>query len=95
MYCCGRAAIDLEPAREPESGHAVDQPEVDGLRLAPLVRVHRLERHAEDLRGGGLVHVAIFGESLEQAGIVGQVRHDAQLDLRIVRRHQHVAGRRR
>ena len=36
----------------------------------------------------------IAGEGAQQACVAGQVRHDAQLDLRIVRRQQHVARRR-
>ena len=38
--------------------------------------------------------VAILGERLQQAGVAGQVRHDAQFDLGIVRGDQHVARRR-
>jgi hypothetical protein len=40
------------------------------------------------------VDVAVGGEGAQQAFIARQVRHDAQLDLRIVGRQQQVAGRR-
>ena len=36
----------------------------------------------------------VLGEGAQQACVAGQVRHDAQLDLRVVRRQQHMAGRR-
>ncbi len=52
------------------------------------------ERHAEDLRRGRLVHVPVFRECGEQAFVARQVRHDPQLDLRVVGRQQHVARRR-
>jgi hypothetical protein len=32
------------------------------------------------------MHILALGEGIEQAFVVGQVRHDAQLDLRIVGR---------
>jgi hypothetical protein len=47
------------------------------------------------LGGGGAVDVGILGEGLEQARVAGQVRHDAQLDLRIVGRDDDVSRARR
>ena len=46
---------------------------------------------AEHFRRGRLVHVTIRSERRAQPRITGQVRHDAQLDLGIVRREQHAA----
>ncbi len=40
------------------------------------------------------MHVLAGGEGLEQALVLRQVRHDAQFDLRIVRRHDHRSRRR-
>ena len=74
--------------------HAVDEAEVDDLGHAALVGDDFIQRHAEHLGGGGGVDVAVFGKGGQQAGVVGQVRHDAQFDLRIIGRHQHMPGRR-
>ena len=40
------------------------------------------------------MHVLAVGEGLQQPGILRDVRHDAQLDLRVVGRHHLVARRR-
>jgi hypothetical protein len=37
------------------------------------------------------VYVTVFGKSAEQSFITGQVRHDPQLDLGIIRGQQHTA----
>ena len=49
-----------------------------------------VERRAEHFGGGRLVDVLVAGEGAQQAFVPRQVRHDAQLDLRIVGRQQHV-----
>ncbi len=36
------------------------------------------------------MHILVLGERTQQALVAGQVRHDAQLDLRVVGRQQHV-----
>jgi alkyl hydroperoxide reductase subunit AhpF len=54
------------------------------LAVAPLVLAHFLQRHAEHLGRGGLVHVVAVLEGVAQALVARQVRHDAQLDLRVV-----------
>ena len=41
-------------------------------------------RDAEDLAGGGAVHVLAVGEGVEQAIVAREVGHDAQFDLRVV-----------
>jgi hypothetical protein len=60
------AALDAQLPRESEGRHAVDETEVDGLGAAPLVRGHRREVDAEDLRCRGAVHVELLGESVLQ-----------------------------
>ncbi|CAM5321942.1 hypothetical protein RLIN73S_06476 [Rhodanobacter lindaniclasticus] len=90
----GLGAVHAELARQAERAHAVHQAEVDRLGGAALVRADLLRLEAEHLGGGGAVHVAAFVERLEQAFVAGQVGHDAQFDLRIVRRH-HLPARRR
>jgi phosphoglycolate phosphatase len=86
------AALDAELARQAERGHAVDQAEVDGLGGAPLLTADLLRRQTEDLGGGGAMDIFAGAEGGEQALVAGQMRHDAQLDLRIVR-GQHPAAR--
>ena len=86
----GLAALDAELAREPERRHSVDQSEVDGLRGTPLLGADLVRRHAEDLGSRRLVDVPVLGEGPQQALVPGEVRHDAQLDLRVVGRDQQV-----
>jgi hypothetical protein len=78
----------------PNGGHAVDEPEVDRLRRAPLLAGDGFVRDVEDFRGRRAVDVAVLGERARETRIARQVRHDAELDLRIVRRQQHLALRR-
>ena len=40
------------------------------------------------------MHIEVVPEGMQQTFVLGQVSHDAQLDLRVVRRHQFVAERR-
>src|SRR5690606_40308829 len=40
--------------------------------------------HAEHLSGGGAVNILTGGEGLQQTLVARQVRHDAQLNLRII-----------
>ena len=84
------AALDVELLREAERAHAVDQPEVHGLDVAPLIGTDLLRRDAEDLARGRAMDVVSFMEGVQERRIGRKVRHDAQLDLRVVGRHQHV-----
>ena len=82
-----------ELAGQAEGRHAIHQAEIDCLGRAPLIGGDRIERHAEHFGRGRLVNVALLGEGAQQTdSSAGQVRHDAQLDLRVVRRDQRVAG---
>src|SRR5688500_1317757 len=49
--------------------------------------------NAKDFRGGGAVHVFAVGEGAAQVLVAREVRHDAQLDLRVVGRDDLRAGR--
>src|SRR3546814_4116919 len=88
------AATNAQVARQPERAHPVHQAEVDRLGSAALVGGHVLELEAEHFRGGGAVDVGTRRERRQQAGVLGQVSHDPQLDLRVVAREQ-LAPRRR
>ena len=89
-----RATLDTQVGGQAEGAHAVDEPEVDHLGIAALLAVDLCNRHAEDFGCRGAVHVLTVGEGLQQPGILRDVRHDAQLDLRVVGRHHPVARRR-
>ena len=77
-------ARDAEAARQAECGNAVDDPEIDRLRVAPDHRVHALDRNAEHLGCRHRVNIDAVGKGLLQLRDVGNVREQAQLDLRIV-----------
>ncbi len=53
-----------------------------------------IHREIENLGRSGGVHVEVVAECPEKPLVAGQVRHDAQFDLRIVGGQQHVAIRR-
>ncbi len=90
----GGVAADAEVARQPERAHAVDEAEVDDLGVAALFGRDLQRRHTEDFGRGGAVHVLALAEGAQQAFVLGQVGHDAQLDLRVVGRDDHAARRR-
>ncbi len=80
----GLLARNVQLVGEPERGDAVDDPEVDGLRLAPLVLRQRglvLAEHLGCRRG---VDVVAARERLAQLRLARDVGEDAQLDLRVV-----------
>ena len=89
-----RRTLDLQVRRQPESAHAIDQAEVDHLGVAALLGLHLFRRNAEDLGGRGAVDVLAFGKGAQHRFVARDVRHDAQLDLRIVGRDDHAARRR-
>ncbi len=90
---CG-AALDAQALGEAESAHAVDQAEIDRLGITPLLGGDRLRRHRKNLAGGGAMNIHALFERTQQAGILADVRHDAQLDLRIIGTDDAVPGRR-
>src|SRR5690606_22697416 len=87
----GLAPTDTQLARQAEGGHAVDEAEVDGLGAATLLCTDLLELGSKYLRRRRLVDVQPLRKGAQQAFVLGQVRHDAQLDLGIVRRQHAVA----
>src|SRR3954469_18842677 len=77
-------ARDLEVLREPERGNSVDDAEVDHLRDRPVSRRQLAGLLAEHFDGGCGVDVIAARERLAQLRLSGDVREDAQLDLRVV-----------
>src|SRR6185503_20792228 len=90
----GRAARYAQLLGEPERAHAVDEPEVHRLGGTPLLRGDRVDGYTQHLGGGRLVNVLVARECAQKTIVPGQVRHDAQLDLRVVRGQQHASRRR-
>ena len=87
-------AGDAQLPRQTKGGHAVDEAEVDRLGAAPLIFAHGFRGGAEHFRGGGTMHVLALAERAKQTGVAGEMRHDAELDLRIVRGDELAARRR-
>ena len=77
---------------EAECRDAVDDAEIDRLGAAADVGRHVLDRHAEHFRRGHRVDVDALLERGAQRRHVGDFREQPQLDLRIIRRDQLVAG---
>ena len=89
----GFLARYVEPLGQSECRYAVDDAEVGGLGLAAHVGCDVGGRHSEYACGGGLVDVLAPAEGFDQMGVVAEVRHQPQFDLRIVGGHQHVVAR--
>ena len=81
----GLPASNAEITRQPKVAEPVDNAEIDRLGTAPLLRRHRVQRHAEHLRCRACMDVLPLTERIDQRRIARHVREDAQLDLRVVR----------
>ena len=77
-------ARDVEPVGEAEAGEAVDDAEVDHLRLRALADVDVVAGDVEDLGRGRRVDVVAGAEDLFQHLLVGDVGEHPQLDLAVV-----------
>ena len=75
---------NLQAVGQPEGGDAVQDAEVDRLGGAPHILGHLILRHAEDVRSHRRVDVLAALEGLYHPLVATDVRHDAQLNLRIV-----------
>ena len=80
--------VDLGRLRQPERGHAIEDGVVGALGDRTLERRDRGRGDLEHLRGGPRVDVLAASERLDQRRLLGQMREDPQLDLRIVRRNE-------
>ncbi|CRI63432.1 hypothetical protein THIOKS11320081 [Thiocapsa sp. KS1] len=90
VFLC-RTPLDAELLGEPEGGHAVDKTEVDRLGRAALLPGDRLGCKAEDLGGGRAMDIEPAREGREQTLVAREMRHDPQLDLRVVGGEQEVS----
>ncbi len=81
---------DTRLLRQRLRAHAIEQAKVHALSKRTLIGRYLIERHVQYFRGGGAVDVLPGGKRGAQAGIVGDVRGDAQLHLRVVGGDHHV-----
>ena len=81
-------ARDVEVLGEPERRDPVDDPEVDHLGHVALVLRELGALLAQHLGGRRRVDVLAARERLAELRLAGDVREDAQLDLRVVGREQ-------
>ena len=80
----GGLLIDAEVGGEAERGDAVDDAEVDGLGAVAGLLVHGFRSDAEDLAGGEGVDVEVVLVGVDEQRVLGEVRHEAELDLGVV-----------
>ena len=80
-------------AARPNGRDAVDDAEVDGLGAGADFFGHGGGVDFEDLGGGEGVDVFAGAVGVEQQRVLREVRHEAELDLRVVGGHEQVAGR--
>ena len=90
--CLGFLGVNPQSLREPEGRESVHDAEVHHLGAAAMLGLHHQRRNAEDLRGGEGVDVVAAAEGVDQQRVVGEMRQQAELDLRIVGGEQHAAG---
>lgn len=81
-------ARDVQVARESEVADAVDDAEVDGLRVAAQLGRDLIQGDAEDLGGRARVDVLAALERIDEVLVARHVREQAQLDLRVVGRQE-------
>ena len=79
--------------REAEGRDAIDNAEIDGLGVRALQRRDLVERHAEHLRRRDGVDILSAAEGRDHGLVVCNMRQQTQLDLAVVRVHEHLAGR--
>ena len=77
--------------RKRELTDAVDNAEVYRFGVSALQGSHFLHRHAEDLGGSGGMNVHMVAEGLLHSLVVCDMRQHPQLNLAVIRVHQHTA----
>ena len=87
----GFLPADAGVPAQAEAADAVDQAEVHRLGPAAQLRRHPFRRHVEDLAGRAGVDILAFAEGVDQRRVPGEMRHQPQLDLAVVRVQQHPA----
>ena len=86
----GLLARNAQPFGQSEGGNSIDDPEIDHLGIAAHLFGYLSEGYAIHFCRGGRVDVEPLVEISDHPGIAAQVGDDAQLDLRVVGRKQHM-----
>src|SRR5262249_22170259 len=84
-YFFGLGERDVEPFGQARGAHSVSQPVVHHFGYRTVLDAQLFRIDPEDASGRGTVDVFILTEYLEQNRILGEMRHDAQLDLGVIR----------
>jgi hypothetical protein len=90
----GLVAPDAQLFPKPERRHSVYQTEVDCLRRAAFIVGDGIRFDAEYFGSGRTMNVSVLRERCQQTGVLRKMRHDPQLDLRVIRGKQPVPRRR-
>ena len=79
-------AANIQLLTKTERRHSIDETKIDRLGGTALLGIDLLKPGAEYFGGGGAVHIQAFGKGIEQIFVGRQMRHDTQLDLRVIER---------
>ena len=77
--------------RKTKSADAVNQAEIDRFCAGTERRIHLIQRHVEDFAGSARVNVLPRAEGFHQCVVAGKVRHQAKLNLAVIRVQQYPA----
>ena len=84
--------VNIELLRKPERRKTVNHAEIDHLRDAAMLAGLREGRDVENFLRRARMDVFAAAESFDQHRILGKMRQNAQLDLRIVGGKKQTAG---
>src|SRR6202044_486283 len=85
-----RLLVDIQLRSKPKRADAVNNPEVDRLRAPARLFVHRRRIDAKDLASRQRMNILTGPIRVEQQWVLREVSHQPQLNLRVIRRHQHI-----
>ena len=83
---------NVQPLRQAERAEAVEDTEIHRLGHTPHVVVHRCQLHPENLHCGAGMDVLAAMERLDQHRVLAEMGQQPQFDLRVIHRHQAMAG---
>src|ERR1700756_4253649 len=83
--------LDIQLRRQSKGAYSIHNAKVHGLGAISRLLVHRLCVNPEHLTRGQRMDVFASPIRVEQQRVLREVSHQAQLNLRIVGRHQHIS----
>ena len=78
-------------AGQTKTRNAVDNAKINGLGTPSCLAIHLIQRHTKNLGSGLRVNVHTIMKCLDHRGFTRDMRHQTQLNLRVVSRDQLVA----